>query len=244
MRRVLLICALLIGVPAVLPAAASAASVRLVECVPAIDAAARSATFEARMHAARGSERMQVRFTLQIKERGPAGWRRVVAEGLDRWETSYPHVRRYTYAKTFRNLSMPASYRTVVRFRWLDDAGDVLMRARDSSRACRQPDMRPDLEVASIALLPRLEPGAARYEVALRNRGRTAAGPFAVAFSVGDHALDPVALAGLAEGEDAVVSFTGPACRPGEPLTAMVDAADTVEERDDDDNALVANCTL
>jgi CARDB len=244
MRRVLLICALAIGVPAALSAAASAASVRLVECVPALDAAERSATFEARMHPARGSERMQVRFTLQFKERGLAGWRRVVAEGLDRWETSYPGVRRYTYSKTVRNLSAPAWYRTVVRFRWLDDAGEVLMRARDSSRACRQPDMRPDLEVTAIAPLARLEPGPARYEVALRNRGRTAAGPFAVAFSVGDHALDPVALDGLADGEHTVVSFTGPACRPDEPLTATADAADTVEERDEDDNALVANCPL
>jgi CARDB len=244
MRCVLLICALLIGVPPALPAAASAASVRLVECVPALDAAARSATFEARMHAARGSEHMQVRFTLQVKERGLPGWRRVVAEGLDRWETSYPDVRRYTYMKTVRNLSAPASYRTVVRFRWLDDEGDVLLRARDSSRACRQPDMRPDLEVTSIALLPRLEPGPVRYEVALRNRGRTAAGPFAVAFSVGDHALEPVALDGLAEGERIVVSFTGPACRPDELLTAIVDAEAAVPERDEDDNALAANCPL
>jgi CARDB len=233
MRRVLLICALVL--PA-FPAAASAASVKLVECVPALDAAERSATFETRMHPARGSERMQVRFTLQVKERGLPGWRRVVAEGLDRWQTSYPHVRRYIHSKTIRNLSVPASYRTVVRFRWLDADGEVLLRARDTSRACRQPDMRPDLVVTAIV------PVDGGYEVTLRNRGRTAAGPFAVAFSVGDHALDPVALAGLPEGEEAVVSFTGPPCRPGEPLTATADAADTVEERDEDDNALVANC--
>jgi CARDB len=233
MRRVLLICALVLFGS---PAAASAASVKLVDCVPALDAAERSATFEARMHPARGSERMQVRFTLQVKERGLPDWRRVVAEGLDRWQTSYPAVRRYTYSKTVRNLASPASYRTLVRFRWLDAEGDVLTRSRDTSRACRQPDMRPDLVATEIV------PVDGGYEVTLRNRGRTAAGPFSVAFAVGEHALEPVALDGLPEGERAVASFTGPACLPGEPLTATVDAGDTVAERDEDDNAIGADC--
>jgi hypothetical protein len=241
MRRLLLICALAL---LAFPAAASAASVKLVECLPALDPAERSATFEARMHPARGSERMQIRFTLQVKERGLPGWRRVVAEGLDRWQTSYPDVRRYTYAKTVRNLAAPASYRTIVRFRWLDDEDDVLLRARDSSRTCRQPDMRPDLEVTSIRQLPPLEPGATRYEIGLRNRGRTAAGPFSVAFSVGEHPLEPVAIEGLPEGGNTVVSFTGAACRPDELLTATVDAGAAVAERDEDDNALTAICVL
>jgi CARDB len=231
MRRLLLICALAL---LVFPAAASAAGVKLVEC----DAAARSATFDARMHSARGSDRMQVRFTLHVKEGGLPGWRRVVAEGLDRWETSYPGVRRYTYSKTVRNLSAPASYRTVVRFRWLDDEGEVLTRARDTSRVCRQPDMRPDLVATEIV------PVDGGYDVTVRNRGRTAAGPFSVAFSLGEHALEPVAIDGLPEGEQTVVSFTGPACRPDELLTATVDAEAAVAERDEDDNALAANCLL
>jgi hypothetical protein len=233
MRRVLLICALaLLG----FPAAASAASVKLVQCVPALAGADRSATFEARMHAARGSERMQVRFTLQVKEGALPGWRRVVADGLDRWQTSYPGVRRYTYSKTVRNLSAPASYRTVVRFRWLDDEGEVLARSRDSSRACRQPDMRPDLVATQIA------PVDGGYEVTLRNRGRTAAGPLSVAFSVGEDALETVALGGLPAGERAVVSFSGRACRPGERLSATVDAADAIAERAEDDNVLAVDC--
>ena len=34
----------------------------------------------------------------------------------------------------------------------------------------------------------------------------------------------------------------GPACLVGEPLTATLDAADAVDERDEDDNVLVAAC--
>ena len=98
----------------------------------------------------RGSDRMQVRFTLQVREGALPAWRRVVAPGLDEWLTSAPGVSRYSYAKTVQNLSAPAAYRTVVRFRWLDAGGAVLARSRATSRACRQPDMRPDLAVARI----------------------------------------------------------------------------------------------
>jgi hypothetical protein len=233
MRRVLLSCALaLLGAPA----AADAASVKLAGCVPALEPADRSATFEARMHGAHGSERMQVRFALQVKQGELPGWRRVAAAGLDEWLTSYPGVRRYSYARTVRNLSAPASYRTVVRFRWLDSDGEVLLRSRATSRACRQPDVRPDLTVTGI------EPVAGGYEVALHNGGRTAAGPFSLAFAVGALELEPVALEGLAAGERRVVALAGPACSPGEPLTATADAEDAVDERDEDGNALVAPC--
>jgi CARDB len=233
MRRALLICALLtLG----FPTAASAASVKLVECVPALEAADRSATFEARMHPARGSERMQLRFTLQAKAAGAPGWQRVVAAGLDRWQTSYPGVRSYSYSKTVRNLSESAAYRTVVRFRWLDGEGEVLARSRDTSRACRQPDMRPELVATEIV------PVDGGYEVRLHNRGRTAAGPFSVAFAVGEEALEPVTLDGLPEGEQAVARFSGRACRPDEPLTATVDADDAVAERAEDDNVVGADC--
>jgi hypothetical protein len=38
------------------------------------------------------------------------------------------------------------------------------------------------------------------------------------------------------------VTLTGPACEPGEPLTATVDGDAAVDERDEDDNVLVATC--
>jgi hypothetical protein len=233
MRRLLLLCAL---VPLGSPAAAGAASVRLVECVPALEPQERTATFEARVGSTRGSDRMQLRFTLQVSEGALQGWRSVVAPGLDQWLTSEPGVTRYSYSRTVRNLSAPASYRTVVRFRWLAAGGEVLKRSRATSRACRQPDMHPDLGAARIDAV---EGG---YAVALRNGGRTAAGPFSVALSAGDEQLEPVELPGLAAGERRVVTFAGPACVPGEPLTVTVDAERAVDERDEDDNVLVAPC--
>lgn len=233
MRRALLLSLLIL---ACCPAAAAAESVRLLACVPALEGADRSATFEARMRPVRWSERMQVRFTLQVEEDVLGSWRRLPAPGFDQWLTSDPGVSRYSYSKTVQNLAAPAAYRTVVRFRWLAGDGAVLARSRATSRTCRQPDMRPDLAVVRIDVVD------GGHAITLRNAGRSAAGAFAVALSVGDRMREPLTVAGLAAGEHAVLTFAGPACQPGAPLAATVDADDEVDERDEDDNVLVATC--
>jgi hypothetical protein len=233
MRRLLLLCALvLLGSPAT----AGAAGVRLVECVPALEPEDRTATFEARLGSTRGSDRMQLRFTLQVSEGAPERWRPVVAPVLDQWLVSDPGVSRYSYSRTVRNLSAPASYRTVVRFRWLAADGEVLKRSRATSRVCRQPDMRPDLGAERIDTV---EGG---YVVALHNAGRTAAGPFSVALSIGDARIEPLELPGLEPGGRRLVTLTAPACAAGETLAATVDADGAVDERDELDNVLVATC--
>jgi hypothetical protein len=241
MRRALLICFL--GLLLCPPAGASAgARVKLLACVPALAAQERSATFEARVRKARGSVRMQVRFTLQVRDAMLPGWRRVVAGGLDEWLTSEPDVRRYIYAKTVRNLSAPATYRTVVRFRWLDPDGVVLRRSRAVSPPCRQPDMRPNLIPARIDVAAPVANAPAHYLVTVRNGGRSASGPFAVALTGGELALAPMTLPGLAAGERRTLTFTGPACAAGAALTATVDPALAVDERDEHDNVLIATC--
>lgn len=233
MPRALLLSLLIL---ALAPAVAAAESVKLLDCAPAPEAADRSATFEARMRRERGSERMQVRFTLQVHDGVLPGWRRVAAPGFDQWLTSDPGVSRYTYSKTVRNLAAPASYRTVVRFRWLDDGGELLGRSRATSRTCRQPDMRPDLAATRIDAVD------GGYAVTVHNAGRGAAGAFAVTLSAGAEQLAPLTVAGLGAGERLVLTFAGPACAPGTSLTATVDSGDSVDERDEDDNVLVAAC--
>ena len=234
MRRALLPLLLFL----VWPAAADAASVKVDGCVPALDPVARSATFQARVKAIAGSDRMQVRFTLQEREPGiSARWRKVVAPGFDQWLTSAAGVRRYAYTRTIQNLTAPASYRTIVRFRWLDEDGLVLRGTRVTSAACRQPDMRPDLEPLRIETLPGPDADTRRYRVTVRNGGRTAAGAFDVA--LGD-AFQRVPA--LAAGAEQVVTFTGPPCAADAPPTVTVDPDDAVDERDEDDNVLVAGC--
>jgi CARDB len=238
MRRALMTLLFLLA----FPAAADAASVKVVDCVPALDPVDRTATFEARMRPARESERMQVRFTLQVREDGLHAWRRVGAEGFDTWLTSAPAVRRYSYAKTVINLSAPATYRTVVRFRWLHADGAVVKSARITSASCRQPDMRPDLEARRVDVLPGPDADSRRYAVTVRNDGRTDADPFGATLEAGDAELGTQAVLGLAAGTQRIVAFTGPPCTAGAPLTVTLDPDDAVEERDEDDNVLVAPC--
>jgi hypothetical protein len=238
MRRALMTLAFLL----LFPAAADAATVKVVDCVPAVDPAVRSATFEARVHSVHGSERMQVRFTLQVREDGLSGWRRVVAPGFDTWLTSEPAVRRYSYAKTVTNLSAPATYRMVVRFRWLDEDGEALKSARVTSLGCRQPDMRPNLLPQRVDVLPGLQADTRRYAVALRNAGRTDALPFAATLAIGDEQADPLSILGVAAGVQQIVTFTGPPCKEGTQLTVTLDPGEAVDERDEEDNVLVTPC--
>jgi CARDB len=224
------------------PGAAQAATVRVTDCVPDLDPEARSVTFEARVRPVRDSERMQVRFTLQVREDALHAWRRVAAEGFDTWLTSMPDISRYTYAKTVTNLSAPASYRTVVRFRWLDADGDVVKSARELSASCRQPDMRPDLEPRRVDVLPGPDAGTRRYAVTVRNGGRSDADPFTATLEAGED--QPVALAvlGLAAGAQRVVTFAARPCTAGTPLTVRLDTREAVEEGDEDDNVLIVPC--
>ena len=238
MRRALMTIVVLLA----FPAAADAATVKVVDCVPALDPVARTATFEARMRQAHGSDRMQVRFTLQMREDGLHLWRRVGAEGFDSWLTSLAGVRRYSYDKTVINLSAPATYRTVVRFRWLDADGAVVKNARITSASCRQTDMRPDLEARRIDVLPGPDADTRRYAVTVRNDGRTDAEPFAATLGAADDEPATLPVLGLPAGTQRIVTFTGPPCTAGAPLTVTVDPDDAVEERDEDDNVLVAVC--
>jgi hypothetical protein len=224
------------------PAAADAASVKVVDCVPALDPVERMATFEARVRPARESERMQVRFTLQVREEGLRAWRRVAAEGFDTWLTSMPAVRRYSYAKTVTNLTAPAAYRTVVRFRWLNADTEVVKSARVTSASCRQPDMRPDLQAEGIDVLPGPDADTRRYAVTVRNDGRSDAGPFMATLGGAGAPFAPVAVPGLAADSERTITFTGPPCTAGDPLVVMLDPAEAAEERDEDDNVFTAPC--
>ena len=52
----------------------------------------------------------------------------------------------------------------------------MLRSTRATSAACRQPDMRPDLEPLRVEVLPGADADTRRYRVVVRNAGRTDAG--------------------------------------------------------------------
>ena len=247
MRRLALLllpAAVALAAPAAASAAPAAAlaSVKVTECTPALEPEARTATFEARVRAVPRTDRLAVRFTLQTRGPGELSWRKVTAPGLDTWISSDEGVGRYGYLKTVRNLSAPASYRMVVRFRWLDEDGDVIRGAKHKSPSCRQADLRPDLRPRRVEEHPAANAGDRRYVVLVKNTGRTLAPPASVSLRAGDHLLPPGTVPSVLPGATRRIAFTAPVCASGEELMVSVDATGLVDEADEEDNVLVVPC--
>ena len=98
------------------------------------------------------------------------------------------------------------------------------------------PETRPDLVLRSVA------DDSAGYVAKVFNRGRTAAGPFDVAFIVGGVPLGTTRVVGLAPGQSIDVFMPGPACTDGEALEAVVDPGSEVDESNEENDSLVASC--
>jgi len=243
MRRfapfIVLLCLL---APAAAASAAVPPKVRLVDCESALDQGDRFAVFEGRMRSVRGSTRMQMRFALEVRDQDTTRWHTVATPGFGRWVSSDPGVSRYVYTKRVEALVAPASYRAVVRFRWLGSGGHRLASQRVVSPVCVQPDLRPNLVPLDILVKPAPGPKRSRYAIPVVNRGRSASGPFDLALTVGGQALPLEPVEDFAAGQRRVVSVDGPACEPGSELTVVVDPSGAVDERIEADNRLTLPC--
>ena len=210
-------------------AAAAPASVTLTGCVPN----ERRASFEARMDKVAGSARMKLRFSLEARRPGKA-WRRVAAPELGGWRTADAATTRFISSRRVTGLVGPAHYRALVRFRWLDGDGELVAATRARSRACWQPDHRPNLKLRGLTV-----DDGGRYVVRVANTGRSASGAFELQIT----GLGPVVVAdGLAPGEERFVDAAGPACERDARVTAQADPLDLVDERNETDNAVTVRC--
>lgn len=235
----ILLAALLLGAS---PAHAASSGVRVAGCASALDPAARVATFEGRMRVKRGARRMQMRFTLQERSPDEPGWHKLPAAGFGKWLTSDPGIGRYVYTKRVIELEAPASYRTIVKFRWLDGSGDRVASSKSTSAVCHQADFRPNLRPLGVQAQPGADADHARYLVPVVNRGRSAAGAFDVVVSVDGTTLTPAQAPELEPGERALVELQGPPCQDGQTLTVDVDPTGAVDERSEADNQLSVPC--
>ena len=195
------------------------------------------ATFEGRVTALKRAPKAQMRFTLQARTPEEPVWRAVSAPGFGTWLTAPKGAGRYVYDKTVQQLLAPGEYRAVIRFRWRDAKGRVLRTETATTKVCRQPDPRPDLEIVALKT-------GARYVAVIKNTGRGVAGPFSVAFTRNGESLGLVAIAdGLKPGaQTSAVLSTAPACVAGELIAAQVDPLDQVDEADEDGNVLSVTC--
>ncbi len=208
------------------------AKATLVSC----DREAREAVFEGRVLTFRRAATMQLRFTLQALTPDDRRWRKIDTPGFRTWITAPAGLGKYTYDKTVQDLLAPASYRAVVEFRWRDRRGRTVRTEKARSPVCRQPDERPDLVVRKVLI----ENGD--YVAVIFNRGREAAGPFAVDFLRDSVAIGSVEVTGLAPQAPVTVMLPGAPCAPGTPLEAVVDPRSQVDEADEENDSLSVFC--
>src|SRR4051794_29174944 len=149
--------------------AAPPAKVALTAC----SGSERAAEFEARMGKVEGATRLRMRFALQVRRSGQKTFHRVAAPGFRSWTTAAPGKTSWVFTRRVEALIGPARYRAQVRFLWLDPHGKAIAHAKKASRACQQPDHRPNLKVTSLT-----RAGKHRYVALVVNNGRTETGPF------------------------------------------------------------------
>jgi hypothetical protein len=197
----------------------------------------RAAEFEARMGKVHDGVRLKMRFALQVRQAGQKTYHRVSAPGFRSWSTAAPGKTSWVFTRRVEALIGPARYRAQVRFQWLDRDGEVLAHAKKVSRACKQPDQRPNLKVKALS-----REGKRRYSALVVNNGRTATGVFDLQLAVGDKLLKALSIPSLAPQDQRLVVLHGPACKPGTTATATADPLDVIDERNETDNAFTLTC--
>ena len=213
--------------------AAAPATVELTSCEPD----QRAAEFEARMGKVDDAVRLKMRFILQARKPGKRSFKRVAAPGFSSWTTAEPDTSRYVFTRRVEGLVGPARYRAMVRFKWISAHGTTVLTARRYSKACRQPDHRPNLKLKALS-----HEGKHRYVALVVNNGRTASGAFELQVAVGETLLAPVTVASLEPGQQQLVTVFGPQCTAGTAITATADPQNLIDERSEIDNALTTTC--
>jgi hypothetical protein len=240
--------AALTGVPAGAKAPRGEAALRVTACHHAVVPFERKLGIAARMRAFPGTKRMAVRLDLLVHRPGDDSYAAVGGKelGFGVWLKSDPGVGLYRYIRKVRSLDVPATYRMRVSYRWYDANGKTLLTRRRLSRACFQPDLRPDLRIR-FARVKRSGPNRDVYAVSVRNAGATAAGPFALSLTF------PAPPGGVATAQRWTIDMLGPhemttrtlfrapRCANGAP-TATVDPDGAVVESDETNNTRLVAC--
>ena len=233
-----LLAAAAVGSAAARPSVTKAASVRVVDCSSSDAGESRSATFQGRLRAMRGSERMGMRFTL-LERFGDERRHVVEFPELKAWHFSKPGIRDFRYKQTVTGLQGGGEYRARVDFRWYDGDGNLLRKARRTSGACRQAGELANLKPGPPTAAAGPE-GSAVYVVPVYNRGRADTADVDVELSVDGATINVGHIDSIPAGQRREVRLNGPPCKGG--LRVVVDPSDAVKERRERDNILKVPC--
>jgi hypothetical protein len=245
MVRLLLPLSVVAFVLAVTPAGANRSGSRHSSArLPACDQEEHTATFRGGSRAFGRARTLQMRFTLQSRSPSAPQWADSgPPEGFDEWATANAGVTHYIVDKTVTELVDGASYRAVVRFRWRNARGAVVAHAVKRTPVCRQPDARANLQVTHISVKPGTDADSRSYLVRVINGGDSEAPIFSSGLQVNGVQLGRQSTtAPLVEGDDTLLTFSGPPCETGSSLVATADTGAQVDEANEMDNALTAPC--
>jgi hypothetical protein len=221
------------------PAQAALPSVKVEDCRTGKAPESRLATFEARMRAVKGSERMAMRFRLLEHTPGADSPRVVTAPSLALWRRSRAGVKDFTYSQTVKGLSSGVTYSVSVQFRWYDERGRVIRRSKETSGTCVQDGALPNLVLGTVRVAPGSTENTAVYTVSVGNTGEGEAKSAPVSLIVDGKLVDTQTVSELKSGEFKSVKFNGPHCSR---LRAVVDRDEVVPETVEEDNELRARC--
>jgi hypothetical protein len=244
-RRLLTTALALLVAAAALPAAASAgprkvagkwtSAVKVTRCSRVLD----EAVFHAKMRRVEDSARMAMRFTL-LERTGTEGFMPVPAPKLGRWHRSRPHVAGFGYRQIVRNLAKGSVYSMRVDYRWYDDDGEVVKRARKRSPSCPNPTALPNLRVRIVGVKKTSDEDSDRYFVKVMNLGPALAENVPVSLSVdggtGGSATVPLIYAKSSR----VVGIRAPECEGY--LEAEADPDELIAETSELDNTHQLAC--
>ncbi|MGB0091753.1 MAG: CARDB domain-containing protein [Solirubrobacteraceae bacterium] len=231
------------------PAASRVSLTRFV-CQPALEPAQREISVRAVMRPVVGTQRMAMRFELLKRTRPGGPVTEVTGRDLGNWTTPTKPTLGQRPNDQWRvdhpviGLAAAVSYRFRVTFRWTGTHGKVLAAVQRQSRACAQPELRPDLVVQTIAIRPiPNKPARNEYIALIRNRGASSAGPFEILFSPGGaNSVQTRTVPLLRAHSRREEAFVGPACTAATAPTVTVDPNDQVDDIDRSNNSLTATC--
>ena len=213
-------------------------------CQTARDPATRGISVTAVMRPLAHTRRMALRFDLLERQRRHGPVTEVTYGKLGKW--IYPANKtlgqrpgdQFIVNEPVADLAAPAYYRFRVTFRWTGAHGHVLGSAVRQSAICFQPELRPDLQVVSIAVHPNANnPRRDFYAAVIRNAGKSASGPFAVQFADGT-ATKTRTVASLGPHSHETMTFSGPLCNVASPPTITADPDGQIDDfRSRHDNA-------
>ncbi len=227
------------------------AKLRGFSCQRSVNPVGRGVAVSAVMRPLRGTRKLALRFELLTRTKPGSPWTSVPGGDLGAWLTPRNATLGqrpgdvWILNKSVNELAAPAAYKYRVSFRWAGTRNRTLGTAVRMSATCNQPELRPDLLVKSIDVLPvKGHPKLNEYVATIANRGATAARRFRVQFTAGNGSASKYkAVKVLPSHGTATASFEGPACSTSATKSITVDPDGVVDDFDRTNNTKTVDCS-